>query len=209
MSTLFTGVVVITGLLYFLFSSDFRQNRHIAERGVLAASAAVIAFVFMYISLYQMTPFNLLLWFSVNSMIALAVNSSITGYTAGQIMGVAMVIVIGFCWVAVITLLSIITASQLAAAPAVTTFNGPSDVINSSHIRLVSYETAQWRSDKVIGSLGYKSEIGDPDIQMLNGTLVWITPLDFSGVIKAWSYSGEGTGGYVIVNAEDPKPERR
>ncbi len=60
----------------------------------------------------------------------------------------------------------------------------------------------------MIGSLGYKSEIDDPDIQTLNGTLVWITPLDYAGFfVKAWSYAGEGTGGYVIVHAEDPKAE--
>jgi hypothetical protein len=107
-----------------------------------------------------------------------------------------------------ITLLSAMTATQLAAAPDVTVASGPSDIINSSHIRLVSYETARWRSDKVIGPLGYKSEIDEPDIQTLNGTLVWVTPLDYAGIlIKAWSYADEGTGGFVVVNAEDPKAE--
>ena len=207
MSFLFISIVVITGLLYFLVTPDFRQNRHIAIRAVLAVSAAVITFLFMYLWQYEMTAFNLLLWCAFTGMTALAINSSIAGKPGGQVLAIVMIMITGFFWVALITLLSVITASQLAAAPAVTTFSGPSDIINSSHIRLVSYETAQWRSDKVIGSLGYKSEIGDPDIQMLNGTLVWITPLDFAGEIKAWSYSDEGTGGYVIVNAEDPKAE--
>jgi hypothetical protein len=207
MSFLFIGVVVVTAFLYFLVTPDFRQNRHIAGRAVLAVSAGMITFIFMYLWQYEMTSFNLLLWIAFNSMTALALNSSITGNQYGQMTGIVMMMGIMFCWIAGITLLSVVTASQLAAAPAVTVFSGPSDIINSSHIRLVSYETAQWRSDKVIGSLGYKSEIGDPDIQMLNGTLVWITPLDFAGEIKAWSYAREGTGGYVIVNAEDPKAE--
>jgi hypothetical protein len=207
MSILFLSVVAITALLYFIVSPDFRQNRHLTARAVLAVCAGVVTFIFMYLWMYEMTSFNLLLWFAFNSMVALSLNSSLAGNTGGQALAIVMVIGIGICWVAAITLLSVITASQLAAAPAVTTLSGPSDIINSSHIRLVSYETAQWRSDKVIGSLGYKSEIGDPDIQMLNGTLVWITPLDFAGEIKAWSYAGEGTGGYVIVNAEDPKAE--
>ena len=207
MNSLIIAILAITAFLYFFVSPDLLKNRHLAMRAALAVSAAAITFIFMYFWLYPMTGFNLLLWIAINSMVALAVNSGISGSRAGQSMAIFLVAAILVCWIAGITLLSVITASQLAAAPAVTTVHGPSAVINSSHIRLVSYETAQWRSDKVIGSLGYKSEIGDPDIQTLNGTLVWITPLDFAGPIKAWSYSGEGTGGYVIVNAEDPKAE--
>jgi hypothetical protein len=207
LSLLFIGVVVITALLYFFCTPDLFRNRYITRRVILALFVAAIMYIFLYLWQFPMTSFNLLLWFAVNSMVALTLNSAIEGNAFTQVTAVGVLVGIGFCWILVVTLLSAITASQLAAAPAVTTINGPSDVINSSHIRLVSYETAQWRSDKVIGSLGYKSAIADPDIQMLNGTLVWITPLDFSGPVKAWSYMTEGTGGYVIVNAEDPKAE--
>jgi hypothetical protein len=207
LSLLFIGVVVITALLYFFCTPDLFRNRYVTRRVILALFVAAIVYIFLYLWQYPMTSFNLLLWLAVNSMVALTLNSAIEGNAFTQVTAVGVLVGIGFCWILVVTLLSAITASQLAAAPAVTTINGPSDVINSSHIRLVSYETAQWRSDKVIGSLGYKSAIADPDIQMLNGTLVWITPLDFSGPVKAWSYMTEGTGGYVIVNAEDPKAE--
>jgi hypothetical protein len=207
LSLLFIGVAVITALLYFFCTPDPLKTRYVTMRVTLAAFAGVITCLFMYFEQYPMTPFNLLLWFAANSMVALMLNSSLAERKSTLLLAVFGLAGIGFCWIVVITLLSAATASQLAAAPAVTTMNGPSDVINSSHIRLVSIETARWRSDKVIGSLGYKAEIADPDIQMLNGTLAWITPLDFSGPIKAWSYSDEGTGGYVIVNAEDPKAE--
>ena len=208
MNPVFLSVVIITALLYFFVSPDIVKNQYIVIRAYFAIAAAVSSFILLYIIQLPFTGFNLLLWFSINAAIALSLNSSLTNHKNGAIVsGVALVVIILF-WIGGITVLSAMTATQLAAAPEVTVARGPSEIINSSHIRLVSYETAQWRSDKVIGSLGYKSQIAEPDIQTLNGTLVWITPLDYAGFfIKAWSYADEGTGGYVIVNAEDPKAE--
>jgi hypothetical protein len=208
MSVLFYGVVIVTALLYLFVSPDIFRNRYLISRAFLAIVAAAGSFILLYLTEFPFTGFNMLLWFSINAAIALGLNSAVAnspkgGFVSGVIIGLVILF-----WIGGITILSAVTASQLAAAPAVTVAGGPSDIINSSHIRLVSIETARWRSDKVIGSLGYKSEITDPDIQTLNATLVWITPLDYSGFfIKAWSYANEGTGGYVIVNAEDPKAE--
>jgi len=208
MSVLFSGVVIVTALVYLFVSPDIFWNRHIFTRVCFAITAGAGSFILLYLTELPFTGFNMLLWFSVNAAIALSLNSAVArSPKGGLVAGVILGLVILF-WIGGITLLSAVTATQLAAAPNVTVAGGPSDIINSSHIRLVSIETARWRSDKVIGSLGYKSEITDPDIQTLNGTLVWITPLDYSGFfIKAWSYAGEGTGGYIVVNAEDPKAE--
>ncbi len=180
------------------------------SRASFAIAAGVGSFILLYLIQLPFTGFNILLWLSINAATALCLNSAFTNNLSGLHISVFALGLIIFLWIFGITVLSAMTATQLAAAPNVTVVSGPSDIINSSHIRLVSYETARWRSDKVIGSLGYKSEIDEPDIQTLNGTLVWITPLDYSGfLIKAWSYANEGTGGYVIVNAEDPKADAR
>ena len=210
MNLLVPGLVVITALLYFFVTPDIARNKCIPIRALVAITAGVGSFFVFYLILLPFTGFNMLLWLLINAALAFGLNSAVADHQKGAIVsGIALGLII-FLWIAGITVLSAMTATQLAAAPDVRVAAGPSDVINSSHIRLVSYETALWRSDKVIGSLGYKSEITEPDIQTLNGTLVWITPLDYSGfVIKAWSYAGEGTGGYVIVNAEDPTAEAR
>jgi hypothetical protein len=208
MSLLFSSMVIITALLYFFVTPDIARNRHLALRAFLAIAAGVGSFILLYFLQLPFTGFNILLWLSINAATALCLNSALTNNLRGLHISAFALGLIIFLWIFGITVLSAMTATQLAAAPNVTVVSGPSDIINSSHIRLVSYETARWRSDKVIGSLGYKSEITEPDIQTLNGTLVWITPLDYSGfLIKAWSYAHEGTGGYVIVNAEDPKAE--
>jgi hypothetical protein len=208
MNPLFTAVVVITALLYFFVTPDIAGNRHILPRAFFAIAAAIASFILLYLLQLPFTAFNIVLWLSINAALALCLNSAFINNQRGCLVsGIALGLII-FLWIGGIIVLSAMTATQLAAAANVKVVTGPSDIINSSHIRLVSYETAQWRSDKVIGSLGYKSEITEPDIQTLNGTLVWITPLDYSGfLIKAWSYADEGTGGYVIVNAEDPKAE--
>jgi hypothetical protein len=210
MNLLFPGVVIVTALLYLFVSPDITRNRHIASRASFALAAAAASSILLYLIELPFTGFNMLLWFSINACIALGLNSAFAKNPNGGIASGIAVGVIILLWIGGITVLSAMTATQLAAAPDVNVVSGPSTIINSSHIRLVSYETAQWRSDKVIGSLGYKSAIAEPDIQTLNGTLVWITPLDYDGFfIKAWSYANEGTGGYVIVNAEDPKADAR
>jgi hypothetical protein len=210
MNLLFVGVVIATALIYLCATPDIAGTRHLLSRAFFAIAAAAGSFVVLYLVQLPFTAFNLLLWFSVNAAVALALNSALAGSTNGLRVSWFVLFAILLFWVAGLTILSALTATQLAAAPQVTVATGPSDIINSSHIRLVSRETATWRSDKVIGSLGYKSEVAEPDIQTLNGTLVWITPLDYAGfIIKAWSYAGEGTGGYVIVNAEDPKADAR
>jgi len=76
---------------------------------------------------------------------------------------------------------------------------------NISHLRLVPYETAKWKSDKVVGELGYKCKVGEPDIHKYKGRLVWLTPLEHIGL---WQWNKfKYTEGYVIVDAEDPDKE--
>lgn len=208
MSLSFSALVIITALLYFFMSPDIIRNRYIGVRTGFAIAAAIGSFIILYLIRLPFTGFNLLLWLSINAALALGLNSTLTDNKRGAIVSAVVLGVVLLFLIGGTTVLSAMTATRLAAAPDVTVVSGPSEIISSSHIRLVSYETALWRSDKVIGSLGYKSEIAEPDIQTLNGTLVWITPLDYAGfLIKAWSYADEGTGGYVIVNAEDPKAE--
>ena len=209
MSLLFPGVVIVTALLYFFVTPDIARNRHVVLRAFVAIAAGGRQF---HPVVYYPAPVHRVqsaaLAFDQRSNSPLSEQRPyqqpervvrLSAFALGSI------IFLWICWYN--------CSFRHDCNPAGSRTErdgcfGPSDIINSSHIRLVSYETARWRSDKVIGSLGYKSEITEPDIQTLNGTLVWITPLDYSGfLIKAWSYADEGTGGYVIVNAEDPKAE--
>lgn len=77
------------------------------------------------------------------------------------------------------------------------------NIISSEHIRKVSIDSSVWKADKIVGSYGYKSNIGDPDIQVINNNLYWVLPLEYRDIIKSIVNSNEGTGGFVMVNAEE------
>lgn len=102
----------------------------------------------------------------------------------------------------------LLCASQFYALPQVSTgVSTNNSLVSSDHIREVSEETARWRADKAVGNIGYKVGVGQMNIQSKDGQLVWLAPLDYTGTWKAWSYGQEGTGGYVVVSAEDAKDQ--
>ena len=73
--------------------------------------------------------------------------------------------------------------------------------VDPSHIRVVPLEYADWSSDKVIGELGYKVVVGKLTIQIIDGHLYWVAPLESGNFIKWFQF--KTTPGYVIVDAED------
>lgn len=102
-----------------------------------------------------------------------------------------------------------IGATDLAGLLPVNESSETATVISTGHIRQVSSETALWGADKPVGRIGYKANIEEVHVQQLNGTITWLCPLDFSDPYKALVYGEEGTGGYVLVPAEDPFAEAR
>src|SRR4030042_3955037 len=125
MNPSFLSVVIITALLYFFVSPDIVKNQYIKIRACYAIAAAVGSFILLYIIQLPFTGFNLLLWFSINAAVALSLNSALTNYKNGAIVsGVALGVIILF-WMGGITVLSAMTATQLAAAPDVTVARGP------------------------------------------------------------------------------------
>ena len=77
------------------------------------------------------------------------------------------------------------------------------------HIRVVPQEAAEFAGNKVIGQLGAYYRVGGFSVQVANGKLVWVAPLEFHGVIQ-W-LSRRTSPGVIIVSAEDPdaSPELR
>lgn len=78
------------------------------------------------------------------------------------------------------------------------------------HIRLVSLETAIWMADKELGqakesAIGSSFQIAKEQmtLQMINGALWYVAPLDFKGY-RAWSATNGKAPGYLKVSAEDP-----
>lgn len=86
-------------------------------------------------------------------------------------------------------------------------FNNDIEAIDISQLPIVDKDLAYKLADKKMGekpSLGSKVTLGEPTIQKVDGKLLWVVPLEHSGFFK-WIFNQDGTPGYIIVSATDPK----
>ncbi|HMD02606.1 MAG TPA: hypothetical protein VKG44_06515, partial [Candidatus Baltobacteraceae bacterium] len=104
-------------------------------------------------------------------------------------------------------------AGILAIAPIVDA-SGLRDIANATisntlppsadlkHIRVVPEESAIFAGDKVIGQLGSYYRVGDFNVQVERGSLVWVAPLEFQGLVQ-W-LARRTSPGVIVVSAENP-----
>ena len=181
-------------------------------RGTALARSLLIgglsALVTLYFVMPPLTPVVIALLFGLNLAASQAVGLLLerkAGFAPGLMAAALVLVAIGL-----LTLVAVpIGATDLAGLLPVNESSETATVISTGHIRQVSSETALWRADKPVGRIGYKADIEEVHVQQLNGTITWLCPLDFSDPYKALVYGEEGTGGYVLVPAEDPFAEAR
>jgi hypothetical protein len=104
-------------------------------------------------------------------------------------------------------------AGILAIAPVVDA-SGLRDIVDVStsaslppsadiaHVRVVPEESAIFAGNKVVGQLGAYYRVGDFNVQVTRGKLVWVAPLEFQGVVQ-WLSRGTSPG-VIVVSAENP-----
>ena len=102
----------------------------------------------------------------------------------------------------VLMIAPVIDASGLRDVPNVSIVNGLPPSADLQHIRVVPEEAAAFQGDKVIGQLGAYYAVGAYNIQVENGKLVWVAPLEFRDAIK-WA-TRHTSPGVVVVSAEMP-----
>lgn len=81
------------------------------------------------------------------------------------------------------------------------------EAIDVDQLPIVDKTLAFKLADKKLGekpSLGSQVTLGEPTMQQVNGKLLWVVPLEHSGFFK-WLFNRQGTPGYIIVSAIDPK----
>ena len=103
----------------------------------------------------------------------------------------------------------IVDASGLRDVVAVKTATALPPTADIKHVRVVPQEAAEFAGNKVIGQLGAYYRVGDFNVQVANGKLVWVAPLEFHGLIQ-W-LSRRTSPGVIVVSAENPddQPELR
>jgi len=102
----------------------------------------------------------------------------------------------------VLTALPVIDASGLRDVAAAAVVTGPAPRAELAHVRVVPEESAIFSGDKVLGQLGAYYRVGTYNIQVENGRLVWVAPLDFQGPIQ-W-LARRSSPGVVVVSGENP-----
>jgi len=197
-------IIVISAIFAGVLTA--KKNNAMATITVFAVYAIVIS-VLTYLFMPVLTPFAFAAYIGITLFIAGALQMLMSDGEGGVgLVSVLISILLFFLLLLVVFAAPIFGSYQLYSLPRVTESTNLT-LISSENIREVSEETAQWRADKVIGEIGYKVEVEHMNIQMINGKLVWIAPLDYNGLWKSYVYGNEGTGGYAVVQAEDSKAE--
>jgi hypothetical protein len=109
----------------------------------------------------------------------------------------------------ILALAPIVDASGLRDVADVTTSTAPPPPADVRRVRIVPEEAAIFAGNKVVGQLGAYYTVGNFNVQVASGRLVWVAPLEFHGLVQ-W-LSRRTSPGVIIVSAENPdaQPELR
>ncbi len=209
------GVVVLYVVLFMslgLVNLDFKRNW---LRGQLLRLGVGVPILVVYAYL-QMPPLvfpqclTLLLFtlvpnaaYGIAAAAGMAVKSrrivslrpaSITPYL------VALALVFGFA--GILAIAPIVDASGLRDVADVTTSTSLPPSADVKHVRVVPQEAAIFAGNKVVGQLGAYYRVGDFNVQVAGGGLVWVAPLEFHGIVQ-W-LSRRTSPGVIVVSAENP-----
>ncbi|MBU9710560.1 hypothetical protein [Evansella tamaricis] len=79
--------------------------------------------------------------------------------------------------------------------------------VSEEHIPVVPRSFARYRSDVLMGQLDNPAfyNLGETRIQRVDGSLFWITPIEYDGLFR-W-YRSDAAPGYIMVSAENPRME--
>jgi hypothetical protein len=113
---------------------------------------------------------------------------------------VALAIVGAFA--GVLAIAPFVDASGLRDIVEVSTSSSLPPSADIAHVRVVPEESAIFAGNKVVGQLGAYYRVGDFNVQVTRGKLVWVAPLEFQGVVQ-WLSRGTSPG-VIVVSAENP-----
>ncbi|MBC8569282.1 hypothetical protein [Zongyangia hominis] len=107
------------------------------------------------------------------------------------------------CSIASSVLFNVSAFRDQLGEPETRVFESDMQAVDTRQIPIVDVELAAKLADKKLGerpALGSQVVLGEPTIQMVDGKLVWVVPLQHSGFFK-WITNLDGTPGYIVVSA--------
>jgi hypothetical protein len=102
----------------------------------------------------------------------------------------------------VLAIAPVLDASGLRDVVDVSISNTLPPSANLDHVRVVPEESAIFAGNKVVGQLGAYYGVGQFNVQVESGRLVWVAPLEFQGLVQ-W-LSRRTSPGVIVVSAENP-----
>src|SRR5262249_45441333 len=87
-------------------------------------------------------------------------------------------------FVGILIIAPIVDASGLRDVPRVAFSSDLPPSADLHHVRVVPEESAIFAGEKVVGQLGTYYQVGTYNIQVENGHLVWVAPLEFQGTVQ-------------------------
>lgn len=203
-------LIMCLGLVNLRFDQLAKPSFWIRGQIVRLAIGVPLCFLWVYLTLPAMVH-----WVGYTVMfLPLGINALLTALThsAQAEKGKRMATFAGLPVVVLLVVLAVsfylnilvipVRATALRDVPVVQSASQPISVMNTDHIRLVPIETARWQAQKVVGNLGTGFEVGQLSVQMVNGKLYWVAPLEFRGLFKWLSF--KEAPGFVMVDGEDP-----
>ncbi|MGP6158796.1 MAG: hypothetical protein ACLPYS_15040, partial [Vulcanimicrobiaceae bacterium] len=102
----------------------------------------------------------------------------------------------------VLAVAPIVDASGLRDLADVTVSSSLPPSADLAHLRIVPEEAAEFAGNKIVGQLGAYYRVGDFNVQVERGRLVWVAPLEFQGLVQ-W-LARRTSPGVIVVSAENP-----
>jgi hypothetical protein len=102
----------------------------------------------------------------------------------------------------ILVIAPVVDASGLRDVVDVSISNTLPPSANLAHVRVVPEESAIFAGNKVVGQLGAYYRVGDFNVQVERGRLVWVAPLEFQGMVQ-W-LARHTSPGVIVVSAENP-----
>lgn len=209
---MFTALLVMILGLVNLRLDLLKENPQLWVRGQVwrLAMGVPLCLLWVYLALPALVPWVgytvVLLPLTVNALVSITsrMADAEKGHRSKSFGGVPVLVLVASLLVSLYlnALVVPIRAQALRDVPTVTTSNESVPVMDLEHIRLVPIENALWRAQKVVGNMGTGFEIGNLTIQMVDGKLYWVAPLEFRGFFKWLSF--KESPGFIMVDAEDP-----
>ncbi len=207
--------IMSLGLINLRFDQVTKPSLWIRGQLMRLAIGLPLCFLWVYFTLPAMVPWvgytALFLPLGINAFLTAISHSVQAGKGKRMAAFAGLPVLILLVVMAVSFYLNVLVvpvqATALRDVPVVQVADQPIPTMNTDHIRLVPIETARWQAQKVIGNLGTGFEVGELTVQMINGKLCWVAPLEFSGLAKWFSY--RQAPGFVIVDGEDPEAQAR